>query len=40
MPVYSGLDVALQPDYGAEFPGIFPFTRWGRLREAGATHPR
>lgn len=27
MPVYSGLDVSEQPGYGAEFPGVFPFTR-------------
>lgn len=27
MPVYSGLDVAGQPDYGSEFPGVYPYTR-------------
>lgn len=27
MPVYSALDVADQPEYGSEFPGVFPYTR-------------
>ncbi|PSC74957.1 methylmalonyl-mutase [Micractinium conductrix] len=27
MPVYSALDVAEQQDYGAEFPGVYPYTR-------------
>ena len=38
MPVYSALDVAEQQDYGAEFPGVYPYTRWacrGRGRRAG-----
>ena len=27
MPVYSSLDVADQPGFGAEFPGVYPYTR-------------
>lgn len=47
MPVYSGLDVAGQPDYGSEFPGVYPYTRWVEWRAAAipclhlgtASHP-
>lgn len=47
MPVYSSLDVADQPGIGAEFPGVYPYTRsvvggWvgGCASERGAVRRR
>lgn len=39
MPVYSGLDVAEQPGYGAEFPGVYPYTRLGAAETATDQSP-